>query len=373
MKCLVTGANGFVGRNLIAHLQTMKIHEIYEVDLDTSAIQLDHYTRDCEFVFHLAGVNRPEDPAEFMSGNFGFTSTLLDLLEKHRNTSPVLITSSIQAELNNPYGISKKAGEDLLFAYGKKHESTVYVYRLANLFGKWSRPNYNSVVATFCYNISHDLPISISDREYTLELCHIDDVVLEFVNAISGVTNKKNEFCIVPTTTVISLGDLADKLVAFRATRDNLYLPVLNTDFDRALYGTYLSYLDTENFAYDLKKNTDNRGWLAEFIKSPTLGQVFVSKTKSGITRGNHWHHTKAEKFLVIQGDAVIRFRHIFSKQVITYIVNGDHPRVLDIPTGYTHNITNTGEGELITLFWSTEVFDPAKPDTYSAEVTKDE
>ncbi len=373
MKCLVTGAKGFVGRNLIAQLQTLKIHEIYEVDLDTPLEQLDVFTRDCEFVYHLAGVNRPEDPAEFMRGNFGFTSTLLDLLEKHHNTSPVLITSSIQAELNNPYGLSKKAGEDLLFAYGKRNNLTVYVYRLANLFGKWSRPNYNSVVATFSYNISHDLPITINNREVTIELCHIDDVVREFVNALSGVSVMIDKFCIVPTTTVIALGELADKLIAFRQTRDNLYLPVLNSHFDRALYGTYLSYLDVENFAYDLQKKSDDRGWLAEFIKSPTMGQVFVSKTKSGITRGNHWHHTKAEKFLVIQGDAVIQFRQIFSNQVITYIVNGDKPRVVDIPTGYTHCITNTGTSELITLFWSTEVYDPAKPDTYYTEVNQDE
>lgn len=369
MKILVTGAKGFVGKNLISTLNTLKTHTIYEVDLDTTSEELETYVQSCEFVYHLAGVNRPENPEEFMKGNFGFTSTLLELLEKYENKSPVVITSSIQAALDNPYGQSKKAGEDLMFSYGEKHQIPVYVYRLYNLFGKWSRPNYNSVVATFCHNISHDLPIQITNPLATVELCHIDDVVDEFVQALSGNVIKDGNFCVVPETTKVSLQDLSDKLNAFRQTRDNLHLPVFTSRFDRQLYGTYLSYLETDNFAYLLKKNTDQRGWLAEFIKSPDFGQVFVSKTFPGITRGNHWHHTKAEKFLVIQGKGEIKFRNIFSDHVIVYPVDGEVPTVLDIPTGYTHCITNTSDTDLITLFWATEIFDPSRPDTIYQEV----
>ncbi len=369
MKILVTGAQGFVGKNLVSTLKTLKTHEIFEADVETTAEELFRYTQECEFVFHLAGVNRPINPEEFMNGNFGFTSTLLDLMVKHKNLAPIVVTSSIQAALDNPYGVSKKAGEDLMFAYRETHRTPIYVYRLANLFGKWSRPNYNSVVATFCHNISHDLPIQVSNPQTTVELCHIDDVIHEFLEVLEGRAIYNGKFCVVPATVRVTLQELSDKLYAFRATRDTLRLPEFQSRFDRQLYGTYLSYLATDNFGYKLKQNTDNRGWLAEFIKSPEFGQVFVSKTFPNITRGNHWHHTKAEKFLVVQGKGEIRFRNIFSDEVIVYPVDGDSPQVLDIPTGYTHNITNTSELDLITLFWSTEIFDPEHPDTYYQEV----
>lgn len=369
MKILITGADGFVGRNLVATLRHTQQHELLLVDLDTPPEVLASFTQTCEFVFHLAGVNRPENPEDFMKGNFGFTSVLLDLLVEAKNPSPILISSSIQAALDNPYGQSKKAGEDLIFEYGRKYDIPVFVYRLHNLFGKWSRPNYNSVVATFAYNISHDLPITINNPATSLELCHIDDVISSFLVALENKNTKQESYCYVSPTTQITLGELAKKLTAFRKTRENLFLPSLESRFDRQLYGTYLSYLEPNNFGYDLQKNSDPRGWLAEFIKAPDFGQVFVSKTFPGITRGNHWHHTKAEKFLVIQGTGVIRFRNIFSNEVIEYPVDGEQPKVLDIPTGYTHNITNTGEDILITLFWSTEIFDPTRPDTHFMEV----
>ena len=369
MRILVTGAKGFVGKNLIATLNALKTHEIFEADLETTPEELDRFTKECEFVFHLAGVNRPQQTEEFMSGNFGFTSTLLQLMIKHNNKSPIVITSSIQAALDNPYGKSKKAGEDLMFNYRETQRAPIYVYRLANLFGKWSRPNYNSVVATFCHNISHDLPIQLSNPAATVELCHIDDVIHEFVEVLHGHAIYDGKFCVIPWTMTVTLQELSDKLTAFRQTRDNLNLPVFTSRFDRQLYGTYLSYLQSDNFNYLLKQNTDKRGWLAEFIKSPDFGQVFVSKTYPGITRGNHWHHTKAEKFLVVHGKGEIRFRNIFSEEIIVYPVDGDKPEVLDIPTGYTHSITNTSDEDLITLFWSTEIFDPNHPDTYYQEV----
>ena len=369
MKILVTGSNGFVGKNLIAELKNKGYIDIYEFDKDTKKSLLAEYVKECEFVFHLAGINRPKNEKEFMEGNYGFTHELLELLKKHNNKAPVLITSSIQAERDNPYGISKKATEELLFAYGKETGVKVLVYRLANLFGKWCRPNYNSVVATFCHNIARDLDTQVNAPNEELILCYIDDVLVEFVAALERRETRAGKFCIVPITYKITLGDLADKLYSFGKNRETLIMPSLESNFDRALYGTFLSYLAEDNFSYKLKKNVDNRGWLAEFIKSKSMGQIFISKTKPGITRGNHWHHTKVEKFLVIQGEAVIKFRKIDSDEVIEYKVNGETPEVVDIPTGYTHSIVNIGEEDVITLFWASEIFNLDKPDTHYLEV----
>jgi len=369
MKILVTGSNGFVGKNLIAELKNKGYIDIYEFDQDTKKSLLDEYVRKCEFVFHLAGVNRPKDEKEFMEGNFGFTYELLELLKKHNNKAPILITSSIQAERDNPYGISKKAAEDLLFAYGKETGVKVLVYRLANLFGKWSRPNYNSVVATFCHNIARDLDIQVNAPNEDLTLCYIGDVLVEFVAALESNEKRAGKFCIVPVTYKITLGDLVDKLYSFRKNRETLIMPSLESNFDRALYGTFSSYLAEDNFSYKLKKNVDDRGWLAEFIKSESTGQIFVSKTKPGMTRGKHWHHTKVEKFLVIKGEAVIKFRKIDSDKVIEYKVNGETPEVVDIPTGYTHSFVNIGKEDVITLFWASEIINLDKPDTYYLEV----
>lgn len=369
MKILVTGANGFVGKNLIAELENKGYEEIFKFNRETELSLLDMYTKECEFVFHLAGVNRPRNEKEFMEGNYGLTVKLLDLLKKHHNKAPILLTSSIQAEKDNPYGRSKRACEDLLISYSKETMAQALVYRLPNLFGKWCKPNYNSVVATFCHNIARNKEINVSDPNNTLTLSYIDDVVAEFLRALVGNETVNGDYCEVPVKHKIKLGELADKLYSFKNNRESLIMPSLEVDFDRALYSTFLSYLEEDNFSYKLKKNVDNRGWLAEFIKSQSLGQIFISLTKPGITRGNHWHHTKVEKFLVIQGEAVIRFRKIDSENVLKYWVSGEIPEVVDIPAGYTHSIENTGHEDVITLFWACEIFNPEKPDTYFVEV----
>ncbi|PGY13300.1 capsular polysaccharide biosynthesis protein CapF [Bacillus cereus] len=369
MKILVTGSNGFVGKNLVAELRNRGYDNILEFNRESEKSLLDQYAKECNFVFHLAGVNRPQDESEFMDGNFGFTSELLDLLKKHNNTAPIVITSSIQANMDNPYGISKKAVEDLLFAYREKMKKQVYIYRLPNLFGKWCRPNYNSVVATFCHNIARGIEIQINNPQTELTLCYIDDVLAELLRALEGNPTQNGDFCYVPKDHIIKLGDLADKLYAFSKNRETLVMPSLKNELDKVLYGTFLSYLEEDEFSYKLKKNVDNRGWLAEFIKSDSMGQIFISKTKPGITRGNHWHHTKVEKFLVIQGEASIKFRKIGTAEILEYKVNGEIPEVVDIPVGYTHSIVNNGKEDVITLFWASEIFDQSKPDTYYLEV----
>lgn len=369
MKILVTGADGFVGKNLIAELKNLGYENIYKVGRHTDSSLLDNYTKECDFIFHLAGVNRHENENEFMKGNYGFTSKILELLKKHNNKSPILITSSIQAEKETPYGRSKRACEDLLFSYSNETGARVLVYRLPNLFGKWCRPNYNSVVATFCHNIARGLNIQVNDPQTELTLCYIDDVLQEFSRALQRMESKNQYYCIVPITYRITLGEIVRKLYSFKNNRETLVMPSLEGEFDKALYSTFLSYLEEDNFSYKLKKNEDNRGWLAEFIKSQSMGQIFISKTKPGVKRGNHWHHTKVEKFLVIQGEAIIKFRKIDSENILEYKVSGEIPEVVDIPVGYTHSIQNTGKEDVLTLFWACEIFNPEKPDTYFAEV----
>ncbi|QVK17151.1 capsular polysaccharide biosynthesis protein CapF [Mycoplasmatota bacterium] len=369
MKILVTGSNGFVGKNLIAELKNKGYLDVYKFDIDTDKSLLDKYTNECEFVYHLAGVNRPKDEKEFMEGNFGFTSELLDLLKKHNNKAPVLITSSIQAKLDNPYGKSKKAGEDLLFNYSKETGAKVYVYRLPNLFGKWSRPNYNTVVATFCHNIARDMQIKINNPEVDLHLCYIDDVLEEFINALDGNPTKEDNYCIVPVDHQIKLGELARKIRSFKESRKDLSIPTMKDEITKKLYSTYLSFLPEDDFAYNLKMNVDHRGSFTEFIRTPERGQVSVNVSKPGITKGNHWHHTKNEKFLVVSGEGLIRFRKIDETRIIEYKVSGEKLQVVDIPTGYTHSIVNVGETDLVTVMWANEPFDPEKPDTYYLEV----
>lgn len=369
MRILITGAKGFIGKNLIVELKNQGYKHIDEFDLNTDEALLNEFTASCDFVFHLAGANRPNDETDFERVNRGLTRRLLDSLRKNRNNCPIVVSSSTQAEKENPYGRSKKAGEDEIFAEEKITAFNAMVYRLPGVFGKWCRPNYNSVVATFCYNIARDLDIMINDAQTELTLVYIDDVVAEFIKALEGRENRQGSFCSVEKVYQIKLGDLADKLYLFRKNRETLVMPVLASDFDRALYATYVSYLPEDNFSYKLVKNRDNRGWLAEFIKSEGFGQIFISKTKPGIIRGNHWHHTKVEKFLVIQGEAVIKFRQVEGDDVLEYRVSGDDPEVVDIPAGYTHSISNIGENELITLFWADESFNPEKPDTYYLEV----
>jgi len=369
MKILVTGSKGFVGKNLIAELNSRGYKEIFEFDVDSDKYLLEEYAKNCEFVFHLAGVNRPKDEKEFMEGNFGFTSELLELLKKHNNKAPILITSSIQAERDNPYGVSKKAGEELLFNYGEDSGTKALVYRLPNLFGKWSKPNYNTVVATYCYNIARNIEIQINNPNADLALCYIDDVLDEFMRALEGNPTIKNKYCSVPVSYNIKLGQLADTIVSFKESRKNLGIPDMCNPLTKKLYSTYLSFLPEDSFSYDLKMNCDNRGSFTEFIRTQERGQVSVNISKPGITKGNHWHHTKNEKFLVVSGQCLIRFRNINSEEIIEYKVSGEKLQVVDIPTGYTHSIVNVGDGDLVTIMWANESFNPEKPDTYFLEV----
>lgn len=369
MKILVTGAKGFVGKNLIAELKNRNYNEIYECDIDTTEQELDEYTKKCEFVVHLAGVNRPENEEDFMKGNFGFTSILLEKLKKYKNESPILITSSIQAKLDNPYGKSKKAGEDLMFSYAEETNVKVIVYRLPNVFGKWCRPNYNSAVATFCNNIARGLEIKVNDPKVLMQLVYIDDVVEEIISALNGKEHIDNNFGYIPTVHTITLGEIVDLIYSFKESRQNLMLPNMKDEFSKKLYSTYLSYLPENEFSYLVKMNVDNRGSFTEMLKTEERGQVSINISKPGIVKGNHWHHTKNEKFIVVSGKGVIRFRKIDSKEVIEYFVSGDKIEVVDIPCGYTHNIENIGDTDLVTVMWANEIFNPNKPDTYYMEV----
>lgn len=365
MKILVTGAKGFIGRNLTAELKSKGYGELYEYDLDTDPALLDEYTRDCGFVFHLAGVNRPEDPAEFMRGNFGFTSVLLEALRKNHNRCPVMLSSSSQAALSNPYGLSKKAGEDLLFAYGEETGARVLVYRFPNVFGKWCRPGYNSAVATFCHQISRCLPVEISDRSAVLHLTYIDDVVGELLRALEGNETRAGCYCAVPLVYTTTLGSLADLIQGFRDCRITLGVPDLSNSFEKKLFATYLSYLPTDSLSCPLKTNADERGYFAEILRTSDRGQFSVNTSKPGVTRGNHWHHTKSEKFLVTGGRGVIRLRQVGEEEITEFVVSGDRPELVEIPPGYTHSIRNTGDTDLIIFIWANETFDPERPDTY--------
>lgn len=369
MKILVTGAKGFVGKNLISQLRNKGYADIFEFDKDTDKNLLDEYTKECEFIFHLAGVNRPKDEKEFMEGNFGFTSELLELLKKHNNKSPILITSSIQAEKDNPYGKSKKAGEDLLIDYSKETGTKVLVYRLSNLFGKWSKPNYNTVVATYCHNIARDLDIQVNNPNEELNLCYIDDVLEEFIKSLKGNPTRQGDYCFVPVTYNIKLGELAETIREFKESRLKLSIPDIADELTKKLYSTYLSFLPEDKFSYELKMNCDSRGSFTEFIRTPERGQVSVNVSKPGITKGDHWHHTKNEKFLVVSGEGLIRLRKIDSNEIIEYRVSGDKLQVVDIPIGYTHSIGNVGKNDLVTVMWVNECFNPDKPDTYYLEV----
>lgn len=369
MKVLVTGARGFIGKNLIVTLNQMENIEISTFNRGDDLAQLNECTRRCDFVFHLAGVNRPKNIHEYIKGNYGLTSDLLNSLEQNGNTCPILFASSTQAALNNEYGKSKKAAEDLLFYYGKRTGAKVLVYQFSNVFGKWCKQNYNSVIATFCYNISHDLPITVNDPKVVMKLVYIDDVVEELINALNDNENIVGNYCEVPVAHTVELGVIADLIDSFKNSREERSIPNMSDEFTKKLYSTYLSYLPEDNFSYELKMNMDNRGSFTEFIKTHDRGQVSVNISKPGITKGNHWHHTKNEKFLVVSGKGVIRFRKIDSNKVIEHFVGGDKMEAIDIPTGYTHNIENLGNTDMVTIMWANEPFDPEKPDTYYCEV----
>ena len=394
MNILVTGAKGFVGRNLCAALKNLRdgkdrtrpgldVGEIYEYDADTDPALLDSRCEKADFVFHLAGVNRPQDPAEFMQGNRGFTETLLDTLKKHQNACPVMLASSVQAtcigRYDGDYGRSKKAAEELVFAYGEETGAKVLVYRFPNLFGKWSRPNYNSAVATFCHNIANDLPITISAPEIRLELLYIDDLVTEMLDALEGrehrcecsgtdtVLCEGGRYCAAPVTHKATLGEIAELLERFRDQPKTLMMPEIPADsFAKKLYSTYLSFLPKEKVAFELKMNEDARGSFTELLKTEACGQFSVNISRPGITKGQHWHNTKWEFFIVVAGRGLIRQRKIGTDEVLEFRVSGEKLEAVHMLPGYTHNIINLSDTEnLVTVMWANEPFDPQHPDTF--------
>lgn len=397
MNILVTGANGFVGKNLVAALNCIKdgkdrtrniaIEQIFEYDIDTDKALLGEYCKVADFVFNLAGVNRPQSNDEFMQGNFGFANTLLETLEKHNNTCSIMLASSIQATLigryDSDYGRSKKAGEELFFEYSKKTGAQVLVYRFPNLFGKWCKPNYNSAVATFCNNIANSLPITVNDRNITLELLYIDDLIEEMLNALEGkphhcefdgietVLCENGKYCAATVTHKVTLGEIVDLLESFEEQSKTLLMPEIpNGSFAKKLYSTYLSYLPKEKACFDLKMNCDNRGSFTELLKTVNCGQFSVNISKPNITKGQHWHHTKWEFFIVVSGKGLIQQRKIGTDEVLNFEVSGDKIEAVHMLPGYTHNIINLSDSEnLVTLMWANEQFNPEKPDTFFEEV----
>lgn len=399
MKILVTGAKGFVGQNLVANLKNiqqgknrtrpaLQIDEIYEYDINSTPQELETYCAQADFVFNLAGVNRPKDQSEFMQGNFGFASTLLDTLKKHGNTCPVMLASSIQATLigrygESDYGKSKLAGEELFFAYAKETGAQVLVYRFPNLFGKWCRPNYNSVIATFCNNIANDLPIQVNDASVELELLYIDDLVEEMLDALEGKAHRCNydglaaqeaadgRYCYAPTTHKVTLGEIVELLDLFKAQPQSLVMPEIPyNSFAKKLYSTYLSYLPAEKTIFDLKMNKDERGSFTELLKTLNCGQFSVNISKPGITKGEHWHNSKWEFFIVVAGHGLIQERRIGSDEIREYEVSGDKIQAVQMLPGFTHNIINLSQTEnLVTVMWANEQFDPQHPDTFGEKV----
>ncbi|WP_418455830.1 NAD-dependent epimerase/dehydratase family protein [Allofournierella sp.] len=370
---LITGAGGFIGKNLVAALRQQGYGNLLLFEKADTPDTLRRYARQAAFVYHLAGINRPKDPGEFYAGNAGLTDTLLSFLEEAQNPAPVLVTSSTQAELNNDYGRSKAQAEEAVFAHGQRAGAPVYVFRLPGVFGKWCRPNYNSVVATFCYNAVHGLPLTVRDPGYELPLVYIDDVVRCFIDALGGraaTDRSARPHCLVSPVHTATLGHLAGVIGSFMQNRATREAPLLAPgSLEKKLYSTWLSYLPADQFSYPLPMHCDARGSFTEFLRTPERGQLSVNISKPGVVKGNHWHHSKNEKFLVVSGEAVIRFRQVDSCEVIEYRVSGKRLEVVDIPTGYTHNIENVGETDLVTLMWANEPFDPQAPDTIFLEV----
>lgn len=370
MRILVTGSNGFIGKNITSTLKAKTKHEIYTFDREDSLQELDEVLQKVDFIFHLAGVNRPQSEEEFFKGNHDLTKHLIERLEIFNRSVPIMLSSSIQAEKENPYGQSKRLAEKTLQAYHMDTGAKVYIYRFPNLFGKWSKPFYNSVIATWSYLIARDEPIEIDDPKHGLNLVYIDDLVDEMLRLLEGKGHcVVDNYYTVPISYQRTLGEIAELLKSFKESRLNRFIPNMADDFTRKLYSTYLNYLPEDAFSYPLVMHQDERGSFTEFVKSYPAGQVSINVSKPGITRGQHWHHSKNEKFLVVSGEAKIQFRDIFSEEVIEYFVSGEKLEVVDIPTGYTHNIINVGERDLVTVMWVNEPFDPKDDDTYPEEV----
>lgn len=361
---LITGSEGFVGKNLRVSLQGRDDIQLVCFDVQNDPAELAGLLDRADLVFHLAGVNRPEDPEEFRTGNASLTREICQHLTASGRKVPVAITSSTQAALDNPYGISKRHAEEAVFSYGRETGAAVYVFRMPNVFGKWCRPNYNSAVATFCHNTAHSLPIQVNDPTVVMNLVYIDEVVRAFEGLLDGAAQMEEGFCVVHPVHTAKLGEIADIIRSFGESREKRSIPDMGDPLVKKLYSTYLSYLPPDGFSYPLTMNYDQRGSFTEFIKTVNCGQVSINISRPGITKGNHWHHTKNEKFLVVSGEGVIRFRKIGGDEVIEYHVSGTKLEVVDIPTGYTHNISNTGKADMVTVMWCNEVFDPDKPDT---------
>ena len=369
MRVLVTGAKGFIGKNLVETLKFNEKYEIIEIDRENSKEELNEGILSADFIFHLAGVNRPKNEEEFFEGNKGLTEEIALLLKLNNKNTPILTTSSIQAELDNAYGISKKAAEDALKLYGEETGAKVYTFRLPNVFGKWCRPNYNSAIATFCNNIATGQDVWLSDPSREMTLVYIDDVIRCLIEATNGKFDNDDEFKSIDVEHTATLGEIVDLIKSFKESRNTLLIPNMKDGLTKKLYSTYLSYLPENEFSYPLKMNIDNRGSFTEFLKTGDRGQVSINISKPGITKGNHWHHTKNEKFLVVSGTGVIKFRKIDCEEIIEYKVSGEKLEVIDIPVGYTHNIINLGEADMVTVMWVNEVFNPEVPDTYFMEV----
>ena len=367
MKVLVTGAKGFIGRNLCVQLQS-EGHEIFQYDQNNTMTELTSMIKEVDFIFHLAGINRPEKTEDFYRGNSDLTKTMIELLENSNRKIPILLSSSIQAALENDYGKSKFQAEDHVFQYGVRNGVSCYIYRLANVFGKWSRPNYNTVIATFCYKISHNKSVEIHDSSKEISFVYIDDVVESFISCLKIPVIKEKYLEVTPVYTK-TLQVVVDLLYGYKKSRENFEIIRTDDEFSKKLYSTYLSFLEEDDFSYSLINHKDDRGSFSELFKGDSFGQVSINISKPGITKGNHWHHTKIEKFVVVKGTALICFRKLEEKKVIEYKVDGNDMKVVDIPPGYTHSIVNIGEEDLVTVIWANELFNPEKPDTYYLEV----
>ncbi len=370
MKILITGSNGFIAKNLISHLKRDENKQLYLFSSSDSEAILEAYVKEVDFIFHLAGVNRPKDVSEFYEGNSNLTKKIVLILEKEKKHTPILISSSTQAELDNDYGKSKQEAENILKDYKSNSKANIFIYRLPNVFGKWSRPNYNSVISTWCNNIAKNLEIQVDNRETKLNLVYIDDVVSSFLEKLS--LNSNEIYYKVEIVYQKSLGEIEELLYRFKDNRMSLIIPDVASGFERALYATYLSYFATDNFSYHLKGYQDDRGTFYEILKTLDSGQFSLSTTAPGVTRGNHYHHTKNEKFLVVKGEALIEFRHIVTDEIISYEVSDKNMEIVEMIPGYTHNIKNTGDEEMVLFLWANETFDQDNPDTYFLEVRND-